>query len=138
MKTASFFLLVFVLLAGCSSIKVEHNYDDAVDFAPYKTFAFHEESIEVEGTAASRVAVVRAIKDEIENELTSDGYQESKDSPDFFVAFHASVIDPVSVNYNPGRRRRLRAVQDLRLPRRIHRGRRHGGVPGRRRPCHQG
>ncbi len=103
MKTAPFFLVFFVFLAGCSSIKVQTNYDDTVDFAPYKTFAFHEESIQVEGTLASRVAVVRAIKDEIENELTSDGYQESKDSPDFLVAFHASVIDPVSVNYNPGR-----------------------------------
>lgn len=103
MKTAPFFFLVFVLLAGCSSIKVQTNYDDAVDFAPYKTFAFHEESIEVEGTAASRAAVVHAIKDEIENELTSGGYQGSKDSPDFLVAFHASVIDPVSANYSPGR-----------------------------------
>ena len=103
MKTVPFFLLVFVLLAGCSSIKVQTNYDDAVDFAPYKTFAFHEKSIQVEGTASSRVAVARAIKDEIENELTSDGYQKSKDSPDFLVVFHASVIDPVSANYNPGR-----------------------------------
>ena len=103
MKTAPFFLVFFVLLAGCSSIKVQTNYDDTVDFAPYKTFAFHDESIQVEGTLASRVAVVGAIKDELENELTSDGYQESKDSPDFLVAFHASVIDPVTANYNPGR-----------------------------------
>ena len=103
MKTAPFFLVFFVLLAGCSSIKVQTNYDDTVDFAPYKTFAFHDESIEIEGTSAPRVAVARVIKDELEAELISDGYQESRDNPDFLVAFHASVIDPASADYNPGR-----------------------------------
>jgi len=103
MKTAPFFLVVFVLLAGCSSIKVEHNYDDTVDFAPYQTYAFHDEETQVEGTLAPRVAVARAVKDEIDSELSADGYRKVTDNPDFLVAFHVSVIDPVSASYNPGR-----------------------------------
>ncbi len=95
MKTAPFFLIVFVLLAGCSSIKVEHNYDDTIDF--------HEAETQVEGTLAPRVAVARVVKDEIENELIADGYRKATDNPDFLVAFHVSVIDPVSASYNPGR-----------------------------------
>ena len=39
-KTAAIWVIIFLMVAGCSSVKVHSDQDDSVDFSKYKTFEF--------------------------------------------------------------------------------------------------
>ena len=100
MKTLKFLsLLLLFILSSCSSVKVNSDYDKKVDFAPYKTFAFHKAGIDkAEISDLDKKRILRSI-DEVMN---SKGFTKSE-SPDLLIAFFTKEREQVNVNqYNAG------------------------------------
>ena len=47
MKTIKLLTAVFLLVfASCTSVRVYSDFDNKVDFTPYKTYAFHKNGID--------------------------------------------------------------------------------------------
>lgn len=84
MKTNYFKMLLpvvlVIVLAGCSGIKVSTDYDRKVDFSKYQTFNFSKEVDQVNLNDLNR----RRLKDAITKELNARGLQFSK-SPDVLI-----------------------------------------------------
>jgi len=97
LKNFSLFLLF--ITASCSSITVNSDYDKKVDFAPYKTFAFHKTGIDkADISDLDKKRILRSI-DEV---MTSKGFVKS-DNPDLLIAFFTKEREQVNVSqYNAG------------------------------------
>ncbi len=80
------FLLVF-FISGCSSLKVETDFDPNVGMNPPKNFFIvHTPSVDENNLVTDRIIGA------LTHELTSLGYtQSTKESADFFVLFHTGV-----------------------------------------------
>jgi len=79
-------------LAGCTGPDVRANYDEKVNFADYRTFAFHKplNSEEAGFTAASRL-----LKAATRQELEARGLTYNESSPQLLVDFRAALSDQV-------------------------------------------
>jgi hypothetical protein len=102
MKTFRLFILSFILtltLASCSSVQVAHDYDKAVNFAQYKTFAFHKAGVDkAEISDLDKKRIMKAI----ESELISKGFAVS-DNPDLLVNIFTKSREQVNINqFNAG------------------------------------
>ena len=73
-------VLMIVVVAACTSIRVSTDFDQKVDFTKYKTFNFSKEVDKVTLNDLNR----RRLKDAITKELGAKGYQVSE-SPDILV-----------------------------------------------------
>lgn len=73
-------LLLVVVMAGCSGIKVSTDYDRKADFTKYKTFNFSKEVDKVTLNDLNR----RRLKDAITKEMEAKGFQVSN-TPDVLV-----------------------------------------------------
>ena len=86
-----FFLL---LLASCSSITVNSDYDKKVDFSQYKTFAFYK-------TGIDKVAISdldkKRILHSIEETLLAKGFTASE-TPDLLINIFTKEREQVDVN----------------------------------------
>jgi hypothetical protein len=99
-KTIIFLSLLLLFIASsCSSVRVNADYDKNVDFAPYKTFAFHKSSIDkVEISDLDKKRILRSI-DEV---MTARGFTKSE-TPDLLVSFFTKEREQVNVNqFNAG------------------------------------
>ena len=92
------FLLLFIA-SSCCSVSVNSDYDKKVDFAPYKTFAFHKAGIDkAEISDLDKKRILRSI-DEV---MTSKGFDKS-DNPDLLIAFFTKEREQINVSqYNAG------------------------------------
>ncbi|MDN3678002.1 DUF4136 domain-containing protein [Flavobacterium paronense] len=100
MKTLKFILvLLLFVLASCSSVTVNSDYDKKVDFAPYKTYAFHKAGIDkAEISDLDKKRILHSI-DEV---MSSKGLTKN-DSPDLLIAFFTKEREQVNVNqFNAG------------------------------------
>lgn len=100
MKTIKFLtLLLLFILASCSSVTVNSDYDKKVDFAPYKTFAFHKTGIDkAEVSDLDKKRILHSI-DEV---MTSKGFAKN-DNPDLLISFFTKEREQVNVNqFNAG------------------------------------
>ncbi len=89
-------LLIFFILASCSSIKVSSDYDKEKDFDSYKTFAFYKKGIDkVEISDLDKRRILRAV----ENELKAKGMVISED-PDLLVNIFTKSRKKVDVYDN--------------------------------------
>lgn len=96
MKKYIILLLGVVFLSACSSIKVNTDYDNQVDFSKYKTFAFYKPDIDkVDISDLDKRRILRAL----ESELILQGFAKS-DNPDMLVSFFTKSRERVDVNQN--------------------------------------
>jgi len=73
-------IILMIVIAGCTGIRVSTDFDRKADFAKYKTFNFSKEVDKVTLNDLNR----RRLKDAISKELEAKGYQISA-TPDILV-----------------------------------------------------
>lgn len=95
MKTLRFLPLLFVfLIASCSAVRVNSDYDKSVDFSPYKTYAFYKTGIDkVEISDLDKKRILRSI----DEEMTAKGFIKSE-TPDLLININAKAEKNVNVN----------------------------------------
>lgn len=87
-------LLLVLLFASCSSVKVYNDYDKKVDFNQFKTFAFFKSGVDkVEISDLDKKRILKAI----ETEMLAKGFTKS-DNPDLLVNFFTKSREQVDVN----------------------------------------
>ena len=92
-------LLLLFIAASCDSVQVYSDYDKAVDFKPYKTFAFMKSGIDkVEISDLDKKRILNAI----DQQLQAKGMTKSE-NPDLLVNIFTKSREEVSVNqFNAG------------------------------------
>lgn len=89
-------LMVFFLLASCSSVRVASDYDKNTSFGEYKTFAFFKNGIDkAEINDIDKRRILRAI----ESELMAKGFTKSED-PDMLISIFTKSREQVNVYNN--------------------------------------
>lgn len=99
MKTLNFIpaLLLFVL-ASCSSVRVNSDYDKKANFESYKTYAFLKNSVDkVEISDLDKKRILRSIDDT----MTTKGFSKSE-TPDLLVSIFTKENQRVDVYNNSG------------------------------------
>lgn len=90
-------LMLVVLVASCSSVRVASDYDKNANFNQYKTFAFYKTGIDkAEINDLDKRRILRAI----ESELMAKGFTKSE-TPDLLVSIFTKSREKVNV-YNNG------------------------------------
>jgi hypothetical protein len=100
MKTTFTFLLILVLAAGCSSIKVSYDYDKAADFTKYKSYKIADE---VKQSGIPQLDLDRIIR-AVDGEMAKRGFTKS-DNPDAIVDFQIKLQQQqtaTATNYGGG------------------------------------
>ena len=91
-----FFLAVTLalLISGCSSLKVQTDYDTNAELNPPKNFALVHKMAEGEDTlTADRITAA------LKNELTQKGYVETaEEKADFYLLFHTGVTSKTRID----------------------------------------
>jgi hypothetical protein len=97
MKNLKILILVFVVsLSSCNTIKVVTDYDTAINFDKYKTFAFYKTGIDkADISSLDKKRILRAI----ESELLAQGFTKSE-NPDMLVSIFTKSRRKVNVNQN--------------------------------------
>ena len=92
-------IVAFALLTSCASVSVASDYDKAVDFSQYKTFAFHKNGVDkVEISDLDKKRILRAI----DESLTAKGLSKS-DQPELLINIFTKSRENVNVStYNAG------------------------------------
>lgn len=100
MKTLQLLSLSLLLLVGaCSTVRVDADYDNKVDFSQYKTYAFQKSGIDkAEISDLDKKRILRAI----DAEMSNKGFTKSE-SPDLLVNIFTKERERVDVDqYNAG------------------------------------
>ena len=92
-------LLLLFVLASCSSVRVNSDYDKNVSFDGYKTYAYHKSGIDkVEISDLDKKRSLRSI-DEV---MAAKGLTKS-DNPDLMINFFTKEREQVDINqFNAG------------------------------------
>jgi len=86
-------LLLLFIVASCSTVRVAADYDTAVDFSQYKTYAFYKKGIDkVDISDLDKRRILRAIEAEFE----AKGMTKSE-NPDLIVSIFAKSTKRVDV-----------------------------------------
>ena len=94
-RLAALLLLGMTLMAsiGCSpSVRVQHDWDEAADFASFKTYQI------LDIASISDPLVARRIAEAVRVHLAERGFEEVDANPDFVIAMHTNLVDRVDVN----------------------------------------
>ncbi len=93
-------LSLVVLLAGCSSISVNYDFDPGADFTTYKTYAWIRQPTNVSGNAAQAQAqsdlVGKRIMNAVDGAMSVKGFTMT-DDPQLLAVYHTGVQDKVEV-----------------------------------------
>jgi hypothetical protein len=92
-------VLAAAMLAGCSSLNVDLDYDPARNFGAYHTYAWLPAVTSKEGEAVIRNDLVEArVTGAVDSALAAKNLQRTdKNSADFLVTYHINVEDRVDV-----------------------------------------
>jgi len=98
-------LPVLLLAAGCSSIKVSHDWDRDAPYASYSTFDWlpaatvskSAQTQDAQGALQSSDLLDKRIKSAVEEELTMKGLSKTSNAPDLYVTYHTGVEDKINV-----------------------------------------
>ena len=99
MKISGVLLLVagVTLLAGCgSSIELNRDFDQQLDFSQFKTFEWVPSKGSGGGSQMSGLIEER-IKNAVIDQLTQKGMTQAASDPDVYVVYHAGTQDKVDV-----------------------------------------
>lgn len=89
-------IMVFFVLASCSSVRVASDYDKTASFNEYKTFAFFKTGIDkAEINDIDKKRILRAI----EAEMMAKGFTKSE-NPDLLVSIFTKSRDNINVYNN--------------------------------------
>lgn len=89
-------MMLFVLIASCSSVKVAADYDKNANFNEYKTFAFYKPGIDkAEISDLDKRRILRAI----ESEMMAKGFTKSE-NPELLVSIFTKSQQRVDVYNN--------------------------------------
>jgi hypothetical protein len=89
-------LMLLIITASCSSVRVAADYDKNADFNQYKTFAFYKPGIDkAEISDLDKRRILRAI----ESELLAKGFTKSE-NPDMLVSIFTKSQQRVDVYNN--------------------------------------
>jgi len=92
-------ILALVLVAGCSSVTVNYDYDTNVDWAKFKTYAWMGSSGTPPGSAEPVMdsgLLDQRIRSSVEWEMDARGIKPS-DDPDILVVYHVGTKDKIQV-----------------------------------------
>jgi hypothetical protein len=93
-------LSVLVLVAGCSSISTNFDYDPSADFTVYKTYAWISQPTNVSGSAqqaqGQNALIGKRIMNSVDGVLATKGLTMS-DDPQLLAVYHTGVQDKVEV-----------------------------------------
>jgi len=81
MKKATFLLLILIIAASCSSVKISSDFDKTAGFASYKTYAFTEETMKIPLDDLNRNRIINAVA----AELSAKGFTKAESNPDVFI-----------------------------------------------------
>jgi hypothetical protein len=104
-------LVVAVILAGCSTMEISHDYDPKANFAGLKTYEWLKEPQKPTGDPRidGNTILQNRIHEAVDTELTARGFRKVTSDPDFLVAYHVSLDRRRSVQtlnnyygYGPG------------------------------------
>ncbi len=96
-KWLIFPVLAFLLFPSCSSVNVISDYDQAVNFATYKSYAFYKTGIDrAQISDLDKKRILRAI----EYEMGARGFEKSK-NPDLLVSIFTREREQVDVYSYP-------------------------------------
>ncbi len=101
MKILSVLLAVslVVLVAGCSSIRTNYDFDPTVDFAQFSSYAWMD--MATSGAAGSGVQqgdmTDKRIRMAVDDEMARKGMTVDTDDPDILIAYYAGVEEKVDV-----------------------------------------
>jgi len=92
-------VLLLLIVASCSSVRVYSDFDKNIDFTPYKTYAFHQRGIDkVQISELDKKRILRAI----DAELSKKGMTKSE-NPDLLINFQTKEREQLDVNqFNAG------------------------------------
>jgi hypothetical protein len=92
-------VLAAAMLAGCTGLRVDLDYDPARNFSAYHSYAWLPAAVSKEGEAVIRNDLVEArVMSAVDNELNARKMQRAdKDSADFLVTYHINVENRVDV-----------------------------------------
>ncbi|WP_395046800.1 DUF4136 domain-containing protein [Flavobacterium sp.] len=95
MKTIKFLsILITFLLASCSPVRVNSDYDKKTDFSVYKTYAFHKTGIDkVEISDFDKKRILRSI----DEEMTTKGFTKSE-TPDLLININTKAEKNINVS----------------------------------------
>lgn len=95
MKTLRFLpLFLLLLVASCSSIRVNSDYDKKVDFSQFKTYAFYKTGIDkVEISDLDKKRILRSI----DEEMAAKGLTKSE-TPDLLININTKAEKNINVN----------------------------------------
>jgi hypothetical protein len=92
-------LAIVLLACGCSSVSVQHDWNENTDFNRFRSFRV----LDRPASFAGDPLVWNRLHDALRDELESRAYTENTTDPDFLVAVHIDVQDRVNVQtYNYG------------------------------------
>jgi hypothetical protein len=99
--TRSFFAIALALaLSACSTVQIDTQYKQGVDYKKYRTFAWNPvEPGPEQATEARDPAIRRLVLGTIEKQLTSRDFKKAADgaTPDFLIAVHGWSRDKIDV-----------------------------------------
>ncbi len=81
MKKVSLLLFITIIAISCSTVKVSSDYDKSAGFASYKTYAFTEESTNLQLDDLNKNRILNAVT----TELTAKGFTKSDSNPDVLI-----------------------------------------------------
>ncbi len=81
-----------LLVGACSGISTTTDYDPAVDFSAFSTFAWVDSQGEVDNITSSR------IRQAVTSSMTARGFSESSSNPDLAVSYQVSSAERRSFN----------------------------------------
>jgi uncharacterized protein DUF4136 len=91
------FLFGVLAVSACSSITTSADYDRAVDFSKYKTYAWKDVD------ATQNALLENRIKSAVDSALAAKGLQKVSDNPDLWVVAHPRLTKETQINtYNTG------------------------------------
>ncbi|WP_309607445.1 DUF4136 domain-containing protein [Flavobacterium sp.] len=100
MKAIKFLpVLLLFILASCSAVRVNADFDKNVNFEPYKTYAFYKTGIDkAEISDLDKKRILRSI----DEEMTAKGFTKSE-TPDLLINIFTKEREQVNVNqFNAG------------------------------------
>jgi hypothetical protein len=87
---------------GCSSIKVESDFDPKNDFSNYKTYTWYKGEMPADDALSKNPLAKKRIVATIDYVLDKKGFKIDNENPDFVVIVHAGIKERMQVNQYGG------------------------------------
>lgn len=82
-----FILSLMIVPLSCSTIKVDYEFDPAVNFTALKSYDWFP----VPKKNVRHELIIRQIRSEMEHQLKSRGFSRTTEKPDFLIALHGGL-----------------------------------------------